>query len=95
MVDLSEMATWYICTYVCILYPTCIMTGLVKINHVSTRIVVNFSSLLYHNLITIIIYIDTNVTKCLLHTNAEFNGLSSAIYRNRILQSHLKISVKM
>ena len=30
----------------------------------------------------------------MFNTNAEFNGLSSAIYRNRILQSQLKILAK-
>ena len=44
-------------------------------------------SFLYHNLI--IIY--TNGRK--VSTDADVNGLSSAIYRNSILQSQLKIYV--
>ena len=41
----------------------------------------------YHDFITIL-------TKQNFTTNAEFNGLSSVIYRNRILQSQLKIFTK-
>ena len=67
------------------------MTGPAKINHVSTKIAC-FLSLLYHNYITI--YINkTNVYY--VTTNAEFNGLSFAIYRNEILQSQPKILVKI
>ena len=57
----------------------------------STKIT-DFFVLLYHNLT-----IYTNRTKCLATTNVEFNGLSSpsAIYRNVILQSPLKILAKI
>ena len=43
--------------------------------------------LLYHNLITIIFIL----THQNLFTSAEFNGLSSAIYRNEMLHSVLKV----
>ena len=43
--------------YVCIF-----VTRLAKINHESAKNIANFSSLLYHNLMTI----HTNITKCLL-----------------------------
>ena len=62
------------------------VTGPVKINHMSANNLPILSSLLYHNLITFF----TNITECFT-TDAEFNGLSSAIHRNRILHSLLKI----
>ena len=62
------------------------MTGPVKINHVSAKNLPILSSLLCHNLITYF----TNITECFT-TDAEFNGLSSAIHKNRIMHSLLKI----
>ena len=57
-----------------------------KINHLSALKLPIFLCLLYHNLIIIIIY-----TNKMFTTAAEFNGLSSASYRSRIVQSQLKI----
>ena len=64
------------------------VTGPATINHVSTK-VANFLSLFCQSLITIY----TNRKK--FTSNAEFNGLSSAIYRNRMLLSQLKILAKI
>ena len=63
------------------------VTGPAKIDHLSTKNCWYFLYLLHYNLITI--YTNT------IPTTAEFNGLSSAIYRNRILHSELKILAKI
>ena len=58
------------------------VTGPAKINHASAKYSQNnFFVLLHHNLITIY----TNRTTCLPLATAEFNELSSAIYRYGIL----------
>ena len=71
---------YYQCTYV---------TGPAIINHVSTKS--PFFSLLYHNLTTT--YLDYH-NKVFI-TTAEFNGLSSAAYRNEILHSERKVLTKI
>lgn len=65
------------------------VTRAVIINHGSTQIV-DFLSLLYHNLI--IVY---SIKMFTANHNVEINGISSAIYRNEILQSQFKILVKL
>ena len=70
------------------------MTGPATINHVNAKKLPMFLSILYHNLVTNYIYI-TIIQLNLNHYTAEFNGLSSAIYVNRILHSKLIILAKI
>ena len=62
-----------------------------KINRLSAKKSLFFSSLLYHNVQTIC----TNTIKSLSLATAEFNELSSEIYGNGISHSELKILAKI
>ena len=66
------------------------VTGPAKIDHLSTKDCRLYSSLFYHNLVTIY-----STAKKIFITTAEVNGLSSAAYGNGILQSEQKILVKI
>ena len=66
------------------------MTGLAKIDHLSTKIA-DFLSLFYYNLITFY----ATYHDIIFITTAEFNELSATGYDNEILHSECRILAKI